>query len=52
MPASSARLLDLLAVPEEARTFAALPTAALVPGTRLPAPAGVFPRYAEPEAAA
>ncbi len=51
MPTASARLLDLLAVPEDARTFAALPAAKLAPGTKLPAPAGVFPRHAEPEAA-
>jgi methionyl-tRNA synthetase len=53
MPESSARLLDLLGVAEADRTFAALGAdgARLVPGTVLPAPAGVFPRYAEPEAA-
>jgi methionyl-tRNA synthetase len=51
MPTASARLLDLLAVPEGARSFASLEGGALVPGTKLPQPAGVFPRYAEPEAA-
>jgi methionyl-tRNA synthetase len=53
MPSSSAKLLDLLAVPESDRGFAALGPdgAKLVPGTPLPAPSGVFPRYAEPEAA-
>lgn len=53
MPGASAKLLDLLGVPEESRTFAALghEGARLVPGTPLPAPSGVFPRYAEPEAA-
>jgi methionyl-tRNA synthetase len=53
MPGSSAKLLDLLAVPEADRSFAALGPdgARLVPGTPLPTPSGVFPRYAEPEAA-
>jgi len=46
MPGSSAKLLDLLAVPEDARSFAALDEA-LTAGTALPAPAGVFPRYVE-----
>ncbi|MFZ2160230.1 MAG: methionine--tRNA ligase, partial [Bradyrhizobium sp.] len=51
MPASSAKLLDSLGVPAEARTFAALGGAARIrPGTKLPAPAGVFPRYVEPTA--
>ncbi len=49
MPASIARLLDLLAVPESARAFSDI-AASLTPGTTLPAPAGVFPRYVEPEA--
>ncbi|TCT02620.1 methionine--tRNA ligase [Aquabacter spiritensis] len=52
MPGSAAKLLDLLAVPGEARDFAQLgPVARLAPGTRLPTPIGVFPRYVEPEAA-
>ena len=51
VPEASARLLDLLAVPSDARTFAALGTP-LAAGTPLPPPSGVFPRYAEqPEAA-
>ena len=50
MPDASARLLDLLAVPAGRRDFAAF-DAALVVGTALPAPAGVFPRHVEPEAA-
>jgi methionyl-tRNA synthetase len=50
-PDAAARLLDQLALPETARSFAHLgPDHALVPGTALPAPAGVFPRYSEPEA--
>ena len=46
MPTASAALLDLLAVPPEARDFAAFDTA-LMPGTPLPEPLGVFPRYVE-----
>lgn len=46
MPDSSAKILDLLAVPEDARSFTALNgDAALVPGTALPKPQGVFPRF-------
>ncbi|MBB5751259.1 methionine--tRNA ligase [Prosthecomicrobium pneumaticum] len=49
MPESAAKLLDLLAVPAEARSFEALgPAGRLAAGTTLPAPAGVFPRYVEP----
>jgi methionyl-tRNA synthetase len=51
MPDSMAKLLDQLAVPENARDFAALDTA-LVPGTALPAPQGIFPRYVEEGAVA
>jgi methionyl-tRNA synthetase len=52
IPGSAGRLLDLLAVAEDARSFAHLGDAhALVPGTALPAPQGVFPRYVEQEAA-
>jgi methionyl-tRNA synthetase len=55
VPESAARLLDLLAVPAEQRTFAMLGGAArIAAGTTLPPPAPVFPRYVEPapEAAA
>ena len=49
MPASAARLLDLLAVREEGRLFTALgEPGRLKPGTELPPPQGVFPRYVEP----
>jgi len=49
MPASAAKLLDLLSQPEADRTFAALgPGGRLKPGTVLPAPQGVFPRYVKP----
>jgi len=48
MPDSAARLLDLLAVPDEQRSFAALGEAGrLSPGTALPAPRGIFPRFVE-----
>jgi methionyl-tRNA synthetase len=46
MPGSMGRMLDQLAVPEEARSLAALETP-LPGGIVLPAPAGVFPRYVE-----
>ncbi len=54
MPGSAARLLDLLAqAPGPARQFAALGAAGrLKPGTVLPAPSGVFPRYVDPAAEA
>jgi methionyl-tRNA synthetase len=52
MPAAGAALLDLLAVDEARRTFAALGEGGrLVPGVRLPAPRAVFPRYVEKEEA-
>ncbi|ORW02716.1 methionine--tRNA ligase [Mycobacterium kyorinense] len=44
LPASAGKLLDLLGQPAEQRTFAAIGTR-LAPGTRLPAPTAVFPRY-------
>jgi methionyl-tRNA synthetase len=47
-PDSMNTLLDQLAVPVGERSFAALTDAhALKPGTPLPAPTGVFPRYVE-----
>jgi methionyl-tRNA synthetase len=49
MPASTAKMLDSLGIPEGARNFAALGEAGRIkPGTQLPAPVGVFPRYVEP----
>jgi len=52
MPAASGRILDQLAVPAGARAFARLGSGgALKPGTALPKPEGVFPRFQEPEAA-
>ncbi len=47
MPESAAKLLELLGQAADARDFAALGTR-LAPGTSLPAPAGVFPRYETP----
>jgi methionyl-tRNA synthetase len=48
MPASMTKMLDQLAIPAGARTFAALgERGALKPGTPLPKPEGVFPRYVE-----
>jgi methionyl-tRNA synthetase len=46
MPDSAAKILDLVAVALEDRTFEALGEAGrLQPGTELPAPSPVFPRY-------
>jgi len=51
IPLASAKLLDLLAVPAEARDFAAAEAGfALKSGKELPAPSALFPRYVEPEA--
>jgi methionyl-tRNA synthetase len=44
MPESAGKLLDLLGQTDEQRDFGAI-GARLIPGTPLPAPAGVFPRY-------
>ena len=50
MPQSMAKLLDLLAVPADARSFASLGEAGrLASGTALPAPSAIFPRFVEPE---
>jgi methionyl-tRNA synthetase len=50
MPESAAKFLALLNVPLDERDFTALaPDHRLKPGVALPAPAGVFPRYVEPE---
>ncbi|MCG8503296.1 MAG: methionine--tRNA ligase [Sphingomonadales bacterium] len=48
MPAAMAAMLDQLAVAEEARDFAQLgDDGRLAPGTALPVPKGVFPRFQE-----
>jgi methionyl-tRNA synthetase len=44
MPQSAGKLLDLLGQPAEQRSFAAVGTR-LAPGSVLPPPTGVFPRY-------
>ncbi len=50
VPGSAGKLLDLLAVPEDARTFAPLGEGGrLKAGTPLPAPSPVFPRFERPE---
>jgi methionyl-tRNA synthetase len=52
IPAAAAKLLDLLAVLPDQRMLAdAVPMRALVSGTPLPAPEGIFPRYVEPDPA-
>ena len=51
VPAAAGRLLDALGQDAGARTFKALGEAGrLRPGTPIPPPIGVFPRYVEPEA--
>ncbi len=51
MPASMGKLLDLLGVAGDARSFAETgPEHRLVPGAILPAPSVIFPRFVEPEA--
>ncbi|UTD29155.1 methionine--tRNA ligase [Bradyrhizobium sp. WD16] len=47
IPASAARLLDILGIALEARSFAAL-AGRIAPGSTLPPPSPVFPRYVEP----
>ena len=51
MPVSAGKLLDLLAVPAQARDFSKLgPDGRIAGGVELPAPTPVFPRYVEPAA--
>jgi methionyl-tRNA synthetase len=53
MPASAAKLLDLLAVPADQRGFSELGGGRrIAPGVAMPAPAPVFPRYVESEGSA
>jgi methionyl-tRNA synthetase len=52
MPQACGRLLDFLAVPAGDRNLAALASRQLAPGTPLPPPQGVFPRYIEAGAGA
>ena len=52
MPDAASRLLDSLGIPADKRDFAALGGAVrIAPGTLLPAPSGIFPRYVETSAA-
>jgi methionyl-tRNA synthetase len=51
MPESAARLLDQLAIAPEGRQFSSFNNC-LRPGTQLPAPVGIFPRWVDPEPAA
>ncbi|MCA0424332.1 MAG: methionine--tRNA ligase [Proteobacteria bacterium] len=52
VPGSADKLLDLLASPQDRRQFAHISDEhALAPGTPLPAPSGVFPRYVDAEPA-
>jgi methionyl-tRNA synthetase len=48
MPESAGKLLDLLAIPADRRSFADF-GARIAAGATLPAPAPVFPRYVERE---
>jgi methionyl-tRNA synthetase len=51
MPESCAKMLDILGVPADQRDFAYLGGGTRIkPGTTLPAPTGIFPRYIEPTA--
>jgi methionyl-tRNA synthetase len=52
IPASAGKLLDLLGIPSAERQFSRLASDAtrIAPGTPLPPPAPVFPRYIEPDA--
>lgn len=52
MPIACAKLLDILGIPQGERSFAMLGGQIRIkPGTALPAPVPVFPRYVEPSAA-
>lgn len=52
MPVACAKLLDILGIPQGERSFAMLGGQTRIkPGTALPAPVPVFPRYVEPSAA-
>ena len=52
VPDSATAILDQLGLPEDARDFTRLnDESALAPGTPLPPPVAIFPRYVEPAAA-
>jgi methionyl-tRNA synthetase len=48
MPESTATMLDMLGQPQDQRAFSDI-AVRLAPGTALPPPAGVFPRYLPPD---
>ncbi len=51
MPQAMEKMLDQLAVPKDARSFASLGEGgAIAPGTALPKPEGVFPRFVDEDA--
>jgi len=53
MPESAGKLLDLLAIPHNERTFTFLGGKhRIAPGAKLPAAVPIFPRYVEPDARA
>lgn len=52
MPEAMAKLLDILGVPADARSFAELGGKARLKAGALPVPTAIFPRYVEPEEAA
>ena len=53
MPTACGKLLDILGIPAEKRSFAELGGGArIVGGSELPAPTAIFPRYVDPEAEA
>ena len=47
VPGAAGKLLDQLAVSAEARDFVSLRASPLAPGTPLPKPEGIFPRFVE-----
>ena len=50
IPSAASKLLDLLAIPAEERSFYELKQGVRIkPGATLPPPKGVFPRYVEAE---
>jgi methionyl-tRNA synthetase len=50
IPGAACKLLDQLAISDGARRFVALDATPLVPGTPLPKPEGIFPRFVEAKA--
>jgi len=50
VPEASGKILDQLAVPDDARSLTSFedPASALLPGAALPPPEGVFPRFVDP----